>query len=703
MGIRQSKLSSGNPSATFDTATQAGNTLVAILCASPVGMASIALTDSKGNSTAGARKISIDGGGGISGISVWVLENIANFGSGHALSASGVDLPDFCTLTIVEIDNAPASSYDAAVTATARDTDGSPYTLTTGTPSVAGDLVLAAIISEGSTALDFSASGWTRYQQQGDFTTFWGQGDFWKTADGTAQLFSVTATGGSANMLLAAIGIKQNSAPVVNAFAAQTASVGGTATFAPSYSGSPTSYQWKLNGTNIPGATSASYTTPVLAASDNGGFYSVVATSGAGSSAEVGAYLYIRDQNTGDGDKLNSAWVFKHGHESGLGTMMFRKALAAGMDSSGGAGRIIWNDWWWTPASGAYVLVADPAAYAVAAQPANLLIDRQLSADPASYSVAAPNVAAIIGRQINADPAAYAVAAAPVGFARTYVLSADPSAYSVAAAPVNLAISRLLSVDPAAYSVVAQPASLTVARALLADPAAYQVSAAPVTLLTARLLLAAPVSYAVAAAPVAMLRSNQLNADPAAYAVVAAPVTMTISSGQGFDPASYVVAAQPVALLISRLLQVAPAAYAVSSPAVAALIARVLGVSPATYSLGLPPVALTADRLLSVAPAGYAVAASPVGFTRDYSVSIDPASYQVQAFDVALIRTRIMGVDPVAYAVQAYDVTLEKAASFDFAFSSRVLLLGGETRYLSIPAESRYVTIQSENRYIPPR
>lgn len=659
MGIRQSKQVIG-PTATFDSPTLAASVLLAILCADPSGLASFSLTDSKGNSTAGTRKVSYDGGGGVTSLSIWVIENIINAGSGHGLMVGGiVNFPDFCTLTIVEVDGAPASSYDSAVTATIRDTGGSPYDLTTGTPSQSGDLVIGAITSEGSAALDFAASGWSRFQQQGDFTQYWGQADFSKTADGSAQLLSATATGGSSTMVLAAVGIKQNAAPAVLPFAGQTASVGGTATFAPSYSGSPTSYQWKLNGANISGATSASYTTPALAAADNGGFYSVVATNGAGSSAEVGAYVFIRDLNTGDGDKLNSAWVFKHGHESGLGTMMFRKALLAGMDASGGAGRTIWNDWWWAPAAGAYVLVADPAAYAVAAQ--------------------------------------------QVGFSRTYVLAADPGAYSVAAAPANLAIGRLLSADPASYSVVAQPTSLAVARAILADPAAYSVAAQPVGLLTARLLIAAPAAYVVAAQPVAMLRGNQLGVDPAAYSVAAAPVTMTVSSGQGVDPVAYSITAASVALLVSRQLQVSPAAYAVAAASAAALIARVLGVSPATYSLGLPPVAMTAARLLSTAPAAYSVAPAPVGFARDYVMAADPAVYQVQAQNVALLWSRIAGIDPVAYQVQAFDVDLKIASAFPFAFSNRVLLLPGEDRYIAVPAESRYITLPTENRFIPPR
>lgn len=309
MAVRQSRNLVG-PSATFNLDTQVGNTLVVILSASPTGIGSVTLNDSKGNSTTGARKVNYTGGGGISSITIWVLENIANAGASHTLSVSGVDLPDFCALTIAEISLAPTSSYDSAVTATVRDTDGSPYTLTTGTPSQDSDLVFAVIASEGSTALDYSASGWTRIQQNGDFTTFWGQAVFTKSAGTSAESFSATATGGSATQLIAAVGIKQIVFPTVLPFDQQTASVGGTATFSPSYGGTPTSYQWKRDGSIISGATSASYTVSTVSTSDNGAYYSVVATNSLGSSVEVGARLFVRNLNTGKG-RASRGWAYQ--------------------------------------------------------------------------------------------------------------------------------------------------------------------------------------------------------------------------------------------------------------------------------------------------------------------------------------------------------------------------------------------------------
>jgi hypothetical protein len=56
----------------------------------------------------------------------------------------------------------------------------------------------------------------------------------------------------------------------------QSATVGSKATFTVTARGTaPFTYQWLKNGTPISGATSASYTTPVLAITDNGGAYSV--------------------------------------------------------------------------------------------------------------------------------------------------------------------------------------------------------------------------------------------------------------------------------------------------------------------------------------------------------------------------------------------------------------------------------------------
>ena len=57
--------------------------------------------------------------------------------------------------------------------------------------------------------------------------------------------------------------------------------VGGTATFSVAAStvlGKPVNYQWQRNGVNLPGATSAEYTTPAAAQADSGTRYRVIVT-----------------------------------------------------------------------------------------------------------------------------------------------------------------------------------------------------------------------------------------------------------------------------------------------------------------------------------------------------------------------------------------------------------------------------------------
>jgi hypothetical protein len=70
--------------------------------------------------------------------------------------------------------------------------------------------------------------------------------------------------------------------------------VGVTATFTVNFTGTaPCTYQWLENGVVIPGAMSAVFTTPVLAASDNGEQYSVTVTDSAGFVTSAAAVLTV--------------------------------------------------------------------------------------------------------------------------------------------------------------------------------------------------------------------------------------------------------------------------------------------------------------------------------------------------------------------------------------------------------------------------
>ncbi len=74
----------------------------------------------------------------------------------------------------------------------------------------------------------------------------------------------------------------------------QTAAAGGTATFTVVATGStPLSYQWSKGGVAIAGATAATYTTPIVAMSDDGAMYGVLVSNAAGNVTSGAAKLTV--------------------------------------------------------------------------------------------------------------------------------------------------------------------------------------------------------------------------------------------------------------------------------------------------------------------------------------------------------------------------------------------------------------------------
>lgn len=72
-----------------------------------------------------------------------------------------------------------------------------------------------------------------------------------------------------------------------------TVVVGATASFTVKANSDKVTYQWRRNGTNIAGATSATYTTPATVAGDSGATFSVVVTRGKKSATSRDATLTV--------------------------------------------------------------------------------------------------------------------------------------------------------------------------------------------------------------------------------------------------------------------------------------------------------------------------------------------------------------------------------------------------------------------------
>ena len=106
----------------------------------------------------------------------------------------------------------------------------------------------------------------------------------------------VTDSAGSVTSTAATLTV--NAAPVAPSIttqpASQTVTAGQTATFTVAATGTaPLTYQWKMNGTAVSGATSSSYTTPATTTSDNGAQFTVAVTNSAGSVTSTAATLTV--------------------------------------------------------------------------------------------------------------------------------------------------------------------------------------------------------------------------------------------------------------------------------------------------------------------------------------------------------------------------------------------------------------------------
>ena len=117
------------------------------------------------------------------------------------------------------------------------------------------------------------------------------------TADnGSTFVVAVSNTAGTATSTAATLTVSAAAiAPAITTQPGnQTVTAGQTATFGVAATGTaPLSYQWKKNGANISGATSASYTTPATTTADNGSTFVVAVSNTAGTATSTAATLTV--------------------------------------------------------------------------------------------------------------------------------------------------------------------------------------------------------------------------------------------------------------------------------------------------------------------------------------------------------------------------------------------------------------------------
>ena len=120
----------------------------------------------------------------------------------------------------------------------------------------------------------------------------------------TNALFSVVVTNsvGSATSGNARLDVIEPPAITVQP-TAQTITAGNTATFTVTATGTSLGYQWKKAGTNIPNATSSSYTTPAMSTGGSGVDYSVEVRNGVGTVTSSNARLTV-NKSTSTGYSL---------------------------------------------------------------------------------------------------------------------------------------------------------------------------------------------------------------------------------------------------------------------------------------------------------------------------------------------------------------------------------------------------------------
>ncbi|MDB5106240.1 MAG: hypothetical protein JWP91_3929 [Fibrobacteres bacterium] len=146
------------------------------------------------------------------------------------------------------------------------------------------------------------------------------------TAADNGTVFSVVIANAAGNLTSGNATLTVNYLPIITAQPqSQTVSSGQPATFTVAANANPTAtYQWKRNGANISGATTANYTLAAAASADNGVSFSVTVTNSVGPTNSSGAVLTVGAKPTSQTVNLSGELFDNANNPIGAGTAVNR-------------------------------------------------------------------------------------------------------------------------------------------------------------------------------------------------------------------------------------------------------------------------------------------------------------------------------------------------------------------------------------------
>jgi len=225
----------------------------------------------------------------------------------NGTAISGATSSGYITPTTTSSDNGAAFTVVVSNTAGSATSNAATLTVnaTTAAPSITAQPASQTVTVGQTASFSVTATGTAplSYQWQKNSVAISGATSLsyttsaTTTSDNGAQFTVVVSnTAGSATSNAAILTV--NAAPVAPSITAQpanqTVTAGQTASFSVAATGTaPLSYQWQKNGTNITGATAATYTTPATTSSDNGAQLTVVVSNTAGSATSNAATLTV--------------------------------------------------------------------------------------------------------------------------------------------------------------------------------------------------------------------------------------------------------------------------------------------------------------------------------------------------------------------------------------------------------------------------